>query len=161
MRKCSRIVALSVVGLVLLHVEAAQASCAVPTRLADGWEAAEPESSGFDAAALCAVFDEVAEGQANIHGVIVERHGRLVAELYRRGKDRSIWSLFARTVEFGPTVLHDLRSVSKSIVSLLVGIARQQGKIGELTTPVLAFYPEYTTSVPPSATPLHWNICSR
>jgi len=116
----------------------------VPTRLADGWEAAEPESSGFDAAALCAVFDEVAEGQANIHGVIVERHGRLVAELYRRGKDRSIWSLFAREVEFGPTVLHDLRSVSKSIVSLLVGIARQQGKIGELTTPVLAFYPEYT-----------------
>ena len=121
----------------------ASAPCAVPALIGDGWERAEPESAGFDAAALCGVLDAVARGDANIHSVIVERRGRLVAELYRRGKDRSIWSRAAREVDFGPTVLHDVRSVSKSVVSLLFGIAQEQGKIGPLGTPVLSFYPQY------------------
>jgi CubicO group peptidase (beta-lactamase class C family) len=116
----------------------------VPASIDDGWKTAEPESSGFDPAALCAVFDHVVRGDANIHAIVVERHGRLVAELYRRGKDRSIWSLFSREVDFAPTTLHDLRSVSKSIVSLLVGIARGQSQLGALSTPVLSFYPEFT-----------------
>jgi CubicO group peptidase (beta-lactamase class C family) len=152
MRTYSRVIVISTISLVPLETRASQAQCAVPPSLADGWKTAEPESSGFNPAALCAVFDEIARGEANIHGVIVERHGRLVAELYRHGKDQSIWSLFARDVEFGPTVLHDLRSVSKSMVSLLIGIARQQNKIGALTTPVLTFYPEYTDLDPAERT---------
>ncbi len=60
--------------------------------------------------------------------------------LYRRGKDKSIWSLFARETDFAPTVLHDLRSVSKSVVGLLVGIARQQGKI-DVAASALAYSP--------------------
>ncbi len=123
-------------------VRAAPEPCAPPPRLGDGWETGEPQASGFDAGALCAVLEGVAGGGANIHGVIVERHGRLVAELYRRGKDRSIWSLFARETEFGPAVLHDLRSVSKTIVGLLFGIARRQHAI-DLSTSPLAFYPKY------------------
>lgn len=89
------------------------------------------------------MLDGVIRGEANIHGVVVERRGRLVAELYRRGKDQSIWSLFARDVHFGPTILHDMRSVTESVVSLLIGVARQQGKIGSLATSVLSFYPQY------------------
>jgi len=116
--------------------------CAEPALVDDGWERAAPAKSGFDAAALCAVLDEIARGPANVHSVIVERHGRLIAELYRRGKDRSVWSLFERETEFGPSALHDVRSVTKTVVSLLFGIARQQHGI-DLDTPVLTFFPGY------------------
>jgi CubicO group peptidase (beta-lactamase class C family) len=119
----------------------AEPPCAEPAIVDDGWEKSAPETSGFDAAALCAVVEDVARGGANIHSVVVERHGRLVAELYRRGKDRSVWSLFARDTEFGPTVLHDLRSVSKTVVGLLFGIARQRHAI-DLNASPLAFYPD-------------------
>jgi CubicO group peptidase (beta-lactamase class C family) len=140
-----RVGIISIIALVILgtaKVAAAEPPCAVPANVDDGWEKAAPEKSGFDAPALCAVLDDVAGGTANIHSVIVERHGRLVAELYRRGTDRSIWSLYARDTDFGPTVPHDLRSVSKTVVSLLFGIARQQHTI-DLNTSPLAFYPNY------------------
>jgi len=129
-------------------------SCAPPAPLDDGWLAAAPEASGFDAAALCAVLDGVAGGVANIHAVVVERHGRLVAELYRRGPDRSIWSLSAHDTEFGPTDLHDVRSVSKSVVSLLFGIARAEHGIDLHASP-LVFYPEYADLRSPQREAIH------
>ena len=88
-------------------------------------------------------------GPSNLHSVLVERHGRLVAELYRRGQDRSVYSLFAHDTDFGPVTLHDTRSVGKSVVSLLLGIAKQQGKVGDLATPAMAFYPEYADLATP------------
>jgi CubicO group peptidase (beta-lactamase class C family) len=127
----------------------AETPCAVPASIGDGWEIATPEASGFDAEALCRVLAAVGTGDANIHGVVVERHGRLVAELYRRGPDRPMnvlfgfWNPFGGDVDFAPTTQHDLRSVSKSIVSLLVGIAIQHGEIASVATPVLDFYPEF------------------
>src|SRR2546421_3421685 len=125
------------------HPIIAADSSIAPTGLDDGWQTtADPQASGFDAAALCAMLQRVAGDASNIHGVVVERRARLVADLYRRGKDKSIWSLFARETDFAPTVLHDLRSVSKSVVGLLVGIARQQGKI-DVAASALAYYPGY------------------
>jgi hypothetical protein len=109
---------------------AASAHCARPAMTGDVWERFEPGAAGFEAPAPCAVLDGVARGEANIHGVVVERRGRLVAELYRRGKDRPIWSLFAREMSFGPAVLNDVRSVSKSVVGLLIGIVRRDRALG-------------------------------
>ncbi|HVM97569.1 MAG TPA: serine hydrolase, partial [Candidatus Acidoferrales bacterium] len=99
-----------------------------------------PQEAGFDPAMLCTALDQAQA--ANIHSVIVERHGRLVAEIYRRGPDRSIWSLFTHDVEFGPKVQHDLRSISKSVVGLLFGVVNADGRIGELSTPVLNLIPK-------------------
>jgi CubicO group peptidase (beta-lactamase class C family) len=120
---------------------AAAASCAEPALIGDGWEKSTPQAEGFDADALCAVLDEADRGGDNIHAIVVERHGRLVAELYRSGRDRTMSSPFARDVQFGPTVKHDMRSVSKSVIGLLVGIARGEGRIPGVETPVLSFYP--------------------
>lgn len=116
---------------------------AVPVLIGDGWERADLTTSGFDAAGLCARLATMMNGETNIHSVIIERHGHLVAEVYRRGQDKSVYSLFAHNQDFGPAVLHDTRSVGKSVVSLLIGIAKQQGKIGDLSTPAIDFYPEY------------------
>ncbi|MBS1767924.1 MAG: serine hydrolase [Acidobacteria bacterium] len=122
---------------------------AVPLVLGDGWETADPAQAGFDATRIREAIKGLADGGLDIHSVLVERHGRLVAEVYRRGKDRGVYSLFAHTTDFGPTTLHDTRSVGKSVVSLLLGIARAQGKLGAITTPAVDFYPEY----PDLATP--------
>ncbi|HEX7596602.1 MAG TPA: hypothetical protein VF518_00215, partial [Polyangia bacterium] len=116
---------------------------AVPVLIGDGWERADLTASGFDAAGLRSRLATMMNGETNIHSVIIERHGHLVAEVYRRGQDKSVYSLFAHNQDFGPVVLHDTRSVGKSVVSLLIGIAKQQGKIGDLSKPAIDFYPEY------------------
>ena len=120
-----------------------------PALIGDGWERDTPTAAGFDAARLETLLARMLNGETNLHGVIVERHGRLVAERYRRGPDRTVYSLFARDRDFGPTVRHDTRSVGKSVLSLLLGIARQQGRLGNLAAPVLDFYPEYAELAAP------------
>jgi CubicO group peptidase (beta-lactamase class C family) len=119
----------------------------VPGVADDGWTASTPEASGFDAPALCAVLSSVAGGDDNVHAVLVERRGRLVAELYRAGRDRTISvrygiDPFAPDVPFDAERLHDVRSVSKSVVGLLVGIARRDGRVPDLGTPALSLFPE-------------------
>ncbi len=154
------IAALALDGIAVT-ARSADPACAAPALVGDGWETSTPEASGFDTAALCTTLAGVAAGDANIHGVLVERHGRLVAELYRKGKDLSIaslfglWRPFAPEVEFGPTTRHDLRSVSKSVVGLLVGIARQEGRIPSLETPALDFYPQYADLRSPERDAIH------
>jgi CubicO group peptidase (beta-lactamase class C family) len=124
--------------LFAISSHSAENVCAPPASIGDGWEISLPEQSSFDGEALCATLAAVASGEANIHGVVVERHGRLVAELYRKGSDRPINVLFglgnpfSSDVDFGPTTLHDIRSVSKSMAGLLVGIAKEQGRITSL-----------------------------
>ncbi len=61
--------------------------CALPQADAD-WSVSTAEAAGFDAERLCQVLRNVAAGPANIHSLVVERRGALVAELYRSGRDR-------------------------------------------------------------------------
>jgi len=115
----------------------------VPALLDDGWEREDPAVAGFDAPKLGAALAGMMNGEVNLHGIVVERYGKLVAERYRRGRDRTVNNLFSHDRDFGPTVRHDVRSVGKSVIGLLAGIAQQQGKLGSVTTPVLDFYPEH------------------
>jgi CubicO group peptidase (beta-lactamase class C family) len=74
--------------------------------------------------------------------VAVARHGETVLEHYFEGEDFS-WSEPRGVVAFGPDTLHDLRSVTKSIVSLLYGIALERGLVPPLEASVVAQFPEY------------------
>lgn len=116
---------------------------AVPAITDDGWEREDLAKAGFDATECYKVIDTLMSEQNNIHSVIIERHGKLVVELYQKGRDKKVNSLFSKEINFGSTVLHDTRSVGKSIISLLLGIAKQQDKIKSLQTSVIDFYPEY------------------
>ncbi|WP_243286340.1 serine hydrolase domain-containing protein [Geothrix terrae] len=129
----------------LAHAEAPSPSAPfdTPALAGDGWQRLSPAEAGFDPARFHALLMEMMGSQANLHGVVVERHGRLVAEAYRTGRDRTVNSLFAHTRAFGPEVRHDARSVGKSVIDLLVGVALAQGRLKRVDTPVLEFYPEF------------------
>jgi len=101
--------------------------------------------AGFDAVHLCGVLKGFLTGAVNFHGLVIERHGVVVAQAYRRGKDESIYSLMSRQTDFDASRRHDLRSISKSVTSLLWGIAQGRNQTPSLDTPVLPLFPELGT----------------
>jgi CubicO group peptidase (beta-lactamase class C family) len=65
-----------------------------------------------------------------------------VFEKYLTGPDERWGQSLGDTVH-GSDVLHDVRSVTKSVISLLVGIAIDHKLIGSVDQPVLVSFPEY------------------
>src|SRR3954452_23674446 len=120
----------------------ANPSCGVPAALGDGWTIDSPESAGLDGARLCRIADRLKETEANVHAVVVARHGRLLFEQYFPGYDEP-WGATAGRRDFDATSKHDMRSVSKSVTSLLTGIAIDRGLIAGADAPVVQFFPEY------------------
>jgi CubicO group peptidase (beta-lactamase class C family) len=120
------------------------ADCGAPAALDDGWSIATPAEAGFDPAKLCPL-DALLETwpTRNIHSVVVARRGKLVMERHFTGPDER-WGQSLGTVRYGPEQLHDVRSVSKSATSLLVGIALAEGKFPALDSPVFASFPEFS-----------------
>jgi CubicO group peptidase (beta-lactamase class C family) len=107
------------------------------------WRNAAPADVGF-APDIEARFDKlIAEKRAwGLHGVVVTRKGALVLERYFDGEDEA-WGAPLGRVAFGPDTLHDLRSVTKSILGLLYGIARAQDKVPAPERPLLEAFPDY------------------
>jgi len=115
--------------------------CGVPVSGIDDWRSATQAEVGFDPQKLCALIDELDRLDSNIHGVVVVRHGSLIFEHYRTGQDER-WGTDQGRVEHGPDVKHDLRSVSKSVTSLLVGIALDRKIISDVDQPVFSYFPD-------------------
>jgi CubicO group peptidase (beta-lactamase class C family) len=118
--------------------------CGVPETAASDWQIGTQQGSGIDSKPLCALIDELASTRANIHSVLVVRNGRLVFEHYRDGTDQK-WGMPLGQVAHSPRTKHDVRSISKSIVSLLVGIALDRKLIASIDQPVFKFFPEYAS----------------
>src|SRR6478672_8837530 len=120
--------------------------CGIPVARDDGWPAASfNEDKLIDRAALCMMADRLASSAANVHSVLVARGGKLVFERYFKGSDEIPGLIYGRRVEtvtFDADTLHDMKSVSKSIASLAVGIAIDRGLIRSVNEPILSFFPE-------------------
>jgi CubicO group peptidase (beta-lactamase class C family) len=115
----------------------------VPPRLDDGWETERADSVGIDAARLSALTASVRGWpELGVHAILIERSGRLVYEEYFEGFDQR-WGESLGRVSMTRESLHDLRSVTKSVVSALVGIALETGTIKTLEEPVIGWFPEY------------------
>ena len=107
------------------------------------WRMTTPEEAGF-AADLAQRFEIARQAGSlpNVHGVVAVRGGRIVFERYLAGLDAARARPLG-VVRFGPDTLHDMRSVTKSIVGLLYGIALAAGKVPAPEANLLAQFPEY------------------
>jgi CubicO group peptidase (beta-lactamase class C family) len=120
--------------------------CGIPLARDDGWPVASiNEDNLIDRAALCRMADRLASSAANVHSVLIARGGKLVFERYIRGSDEIPGRIYGRRVEnvtFDADTLHDMKSVSKSVASLAVGIAIDRGLIRSVNEPIFSFFPE-------------------
>jgi CubicO group peptidase (beta-lactamase class C family) len=116
--------------------------CGVPVARDDGWPVASiNEDKLIDRAALCRTADRLATSGANVHAVLVARGGKLVFERYLRGADE-VNDRAVANATFDADTLHDMKSVSKSVASLALGVAIDRGLIGSVNEPIFSFFPE-------------------
>ena len=108
-----------------------------PLQLQDGWPVASPVEANLDARSLSDLTRWIEETYEhhNTHAVLIEHAGHLVYELYLKGQDGTLGNRV-----FNVNSLHDLRSISKSVTSLLLGIALQREFERALETPVTDFF---------------------
>jgi CubicO group peptidase (beta-lactamase class C family) len=121
-----------------------------PTR---GWTTSTPEAEGIDAAVLEALHQELASGKHGyVDGMLVIRRGRIVFEKsYTHDYDRLFegrgergmynyydpdWHPYYRRGPF-----HTMQSVSKSMTSTLLGIAKHKGHMGKFANLDVAALP--------------------
>jgi CubicO group peptidase (beta-lactamase class C family) len=116
--------------------------CGTPAALDDGWVAASPDSVGLDDALLCGIAARLKDTEADVHAVVIVRHGKLVFEQYFSGYDER-WDVPGQ-YDHDATSKHDMRSASKSVISLLIGIAVERKLIAGVDEPVVKFFPEFS-----------------
>lgn len=101
-----------------------------PPELDDGWPTAAPSSVGIDPEPIADLVEAVRAGELpSTHAVLVARRGRLAVEEYFYGFDRD--------------TLHDMRSASKTVAGILVGLAIGEGYLPSEEARVLDFFPSY------------------
>lgn len=107
------------------------------------WESAPPGSVGLDSMMLQRLNGAAESGAfPNLHAILIAREGRLVFEKYYSG--------------FEPENLQYTASVSKSVGSMLLGIAIEQGLVpgasaDDVQVPVREILPEYADALADSA----------
>jgi len=101
------------------------------------------EEVEMDKQVIRELIDSIKTGfYPNRHSLLIYKDDKLVLEEYFSGKDEN-WGDDLGTVEHNDTVFHDMRSVSKSIVSACIGLAISQGKIKSADQPIFDFFEDY------------------
>ncbi len=122
-----------------------QSRCGLPLVIADDWQNGDQGAAIANPERLCALRDKLAKSNSpSVHAVVVVRNGTLLFEHYRKGYDEK-WGRPIGEVQYAADVKHDVRSISKSVVSLLVGIAIDRGLIRSVDEPVFTFFPEFAS----------------
>jgi CubicO group peptidase (beta-lactamase class C family) len=118
-------------------------NCGTPAAMSDGWPVSPAAQQGLDPQLICSIGPSLAKlTEANPHGIVVIRHGVLVYEQYFAGDDVRGWTPIG-VVPHNANTLHNIQSITKSVVALLVGIAFDRGWLKDLDAPILSFLPEY------------------
>lgn len=135
-----------------------------PAQSSSEWPVAAPQDVGLDPKVLAGFDADIAAGKYGcIDSLLVIRHGKLAYDRsYRHdydkvygkeAKERSALNALHPTGPynyFNPWwhpfyrrgTLHSWQSVTKTVTSVVIGVARARGEFPELTTPILKFFDE-------------------
>jgi CubicO group peptidase (beta-lactamase class C family) len=92
------------------------------------WSSAEASKSRMDLAALKAIYSDMdRDPHDDLKGIVIIRDARLVSEHYFNGDSAD--------------TLHDIRSATKSLTSLLIGIAIQRGLVHSVDDSIALYLP--------------------
>lgn len=94
---------------------------------ARGWPVSTPAEQGVDPLPLAELFDFIVEHRKHVNSLLIVRHGFLIVEAY--------------VAPYSAERTHHLYSATKSIVSLLVGLALDDGFLDHLDQPLLELLP--------------------
>ncbi len=95
----------------------------------NGWKTSTPEQQGFDAVELAEALNSIAEQGTNIDSLLIVHNGYLVLD--------------AHFAPYDGTFAHNQASVTKSLITTLIGIAVDQGTI-DLDRSIVSFFPDRT-----------------
>lgn len=93
------------------------------------WQSADPATLGMDTKKLSMLDALIKNQYDNLNGIVVVHKGYVAFEKYYNG--------------CGPDDTQHVASVTKSIISALIGIAIDMGTIKSIDEKVLDFFPEY------------------
>ncbi len=93
------------------------------------WQTIDPPALRMDSEKLVELEPMIKSEYSNINGIVVVRNGCIAYERYYNS--------------YGPDDTHHMTSVTKSIISAIVGIAIDNGYIKNIDQKVLDFFPEY------------------
>lgn len=96
-----------------------------PENISDNWPTQNLFSIVKDSSYIYGFFNQLASKKHKIHSAVLVKNGAIVFEEYYDGQDIN--------------TRHDMRSVSKSVYSLLLGIAIDRGFIQSINDPVLKY----------------------
>jgi CubicO group peptidase (beta-lactamase class C family) len=91
----------------------------------DGWRASTPEEQGWDSAKLADGLLRMRDQKIDIHSLLMIQNGRVFLD--------------AHFYPYDGKSLHELASVTKSVMTTLIAIAAEQGKL-DLDDPMLKFF---------------------
>lgn len=102
----------------------------IPEKIGDGWECSDLKSEVVDSKKITELMENILKGDIkNIHSILLVKNGRLIFEEYFYGYDRD--------------TAHFQASVSKSITSILLGIAIDKNLVPDVKTKAYNLFSKY------------------
>ncbi len=125
------------------HIRDTNYAYEAPQQLNDGINTGNLTDGGLDSAKIIKLTRLIlADTFTNIHSLLILRNNKLIYENYFPGNDE-IWGLKLGYTAHDKNAIHDIRSISKSIVSACIGIAIMQNKIKSIDDPIFNYLPGY------------------
>jgi CubicO group peptidase (beta-lactamase class C family) len=114
------------------------------------WTEVAPEEQGLDSGKISEMFEFIEDNSIDIHSVIIVRNGYLLTYEYLHNTQIYRYIDNSKTY-FGGETLHEQYSTTKSVISILIGIALQEGFLNNLSQTLYEFFadiwePTFTNS---------------